>query len=62
MIGGNSVVKIVNVLSVGGEKYVPLESYQEILRELERLQLPKSNAEILAEIIARGEIEEVYDG
>lgn len=56
------MVKIVNVLSVGGEKYVPLESYQEILRELERLQLPKSNAEILAEIIARGEIEEVYDG
>ena len=56
------MIKIVNVIAVGGEKYVPLEDYQKVLKELERLQPPKSNAEILAEIIARGETEEIYDG
>lgn len=53
-----SVIKILEVLEVDGKKYVPLEDYQQLMREYEKTQPTYSNAEILADV---GE-DEVYNG
>ena len=50
------MVKIIEVLDHNGRKYVPLEDYQQLLGECEKMQPHYSNAEIIA---AAGE-DEVY--
>ena len=52
------VVRIVEVLEIDGKKYVPLEDYQKLIGELEKLQPQYTTAEILE---AAGE-DEVYNG
>jgi hypothetical protein len=52
------VVRIVEVLEVNGKKYVPLEDYQRLICELEKVQPHYTNAEILEAV---GE-DEVYNG
>lgn len=42
------MVRIVNVLEIDGQKYVPLEEYQKLMGEYEKTQPKVSNAEILA--------------
>ena len=43
------MVKILEVLEVDGKKYVPLEDYQQLMREYEKTQPVYTNAEILAD-------------
>mgnify|MGYP003291260192 CR=1 FL=1 len=50
------MIRILEVLTVDGKKYVPLEDYQKLMREYEKTQPTYSNAEILADV---GE-DEVY--
>ena len=52
------MVKILEVLEINGKKYVPLEDYQQLMREYEKTQPHYTNAEIIADV---GE-DEVYNG
>ena len=52
------MIKILKVIEIDGKKYVPLEDYQQLMREYEKTQPHCSNAEIIA---ATSE-EEVYNG
>lgn len=52
------MVKILEVLEIGGKKYVPLEDYQQLLGEYEKTQPKYTNAEIIA---GAGE-DEIYNG
>ena len=52
------MVKILEVLEVDGKKYVPLEDYQQLMREYEKL-LPEYTTE---EILADAGEDEVYTG
>lgn len=51
------MIKILQVVEIGGKKYVPLEDYQQLLGEYEKLLPTCSNAEIIA---AAGE-DEIYN-
>lgn len=42
------MVRIVPVLEIDGQKYVPLEDYQKLMSEYEKIQPKVSNAEIIA--------------
>ena len=52
------MIKILQVLEIDGKKYVPLEDYQQLMSEYEKLLPQCSNEEIIA---AAGE-DEVYNG
>ena len=52
------MVRIVKVLELNGRKYVPLEDYQRLIGELEKVQPKYTYTEILKSI---GE-DEVYNG
>lgn len=51
------MIKILEVLEVNGKKYVPLEDYQQLLGEYEKLKPKYTNAEIIAD----AGTDEVYD-
>lgn len=50
------MIKILEVVEIEGKKYVPLEYYQQLMKEYEKAQPAISNADIIA---AAGE-DEVY--
>ena len=42
------MIKILEVVEIEGKKYVPLEDYQQLMKEYEKVQPAISNADILA--------------
>lgn len=42
------MIKILEVIEIDGKKYVPLEDYQQLMRECEKMQPAYTKEEIIA--------------